>query len=666
MLPAMSFALVTALSVLSPQSPAQQPEKNARRPELTPQEVFLTEAVSPKMAEHHLRTLTKEPHMAGTPADRRTAEYVKKVLDEAGFATEIEEYHVLLPYPVSVRLELTAPKREVLDLREQPFPWQADTLRKHPEFLTYNAYSPSGTVEAEVVYAYYGREEDFDWLASKGVDVEGKVCLIRYGKVFRGLKVRAAQEHGAVGVLLYSEPDDDGYRKGDVYPKGPYRPRTGVQRGSIMFISHLVGDPLTPGWAATKGARRLRREECAWLPKIPCMPISWGNAHRIFAAMGGHNVSTAWQGGCPTTYHTGPGPVKIKMLVLMDEKVRPIWNVVGRLRTEETGSKYVLVGNHRDAWVYGANDPNTGSAVSLESMRALGALVGKGWQPRVEIRYASWDAEEQGLIGSVEHAEEHAADLRANCLAYFNCDAAVSGGRFAASSTPELVSVLAYAAARTTAHDGKGRILTRWARGGSRPPVGNLGSGSDYTAFLCHLGIPAFDMASKGGHGTYHSMFDNFETVSKHLDPGFEIHASVARMLAIATYHFASQELAPVELAAIGPYLESCAATLSGLPAAQKEALDAAIAALKTAADDEPATVDKMIAMHDAFLDPEGLHRRPWYRNLLVAPGRNLGYGATVMPGIAEALADEDAARVEKELRRMIRAIEKATAILKR
>ena len=651
-----------SLLVPTPQSPTPSaPER------------FLINTIKADNAREHLRKLTAVPHIAGSPADFATAKYVQQVLDQAGFATQIEEFHVLLSEPRSVSLKVGG---RSLDLREQPFSWQADTLTKNPCMQTFNGYSASGDVDAEVVYAYYGQPADFAWLKSKGIDVAGKICLIRYGKVFRGLKVREAERLGAKGVLLYSDPDDDGYRKGDVYPSGPYRNRTGVQRGSIMYISHLVGDPLTPGWPAVKNAKRLKRKDCDWLPKIPCIPISWGNALEILRGTQGQTVPTNWQGGCPTTYHTGPGPTKVQMHVQMDESVRPIWNVLGRLRTTKTSDKFVLVGNHRDAWVYGANDPNTGSAVSLESMRALGALVKQGWQPRIEIRYASWDAEEQGLIGSTEHAELHAQELQSKCLAYFNCDAAVSGTRFAGKSTPELVGVLAYAAARTTAHDGRGRILTRWARGGSRPPVGNLGSGSDYTAFLCHLGIPAFDIGSRGGHGTYHSIFDNFDNVSRHLDKGFKIHASVARMLAIATHHFADSAIPPLDLGGIGPYLSSCLATLQDLPPDMAKTLTEAIEEFRKKTKGLKATEDQMIAMHKVFLDPKGIAGRPWYRNLLVAPGRHLGYGATVMPGIAEALADFEAAgdeaeesalkHVEHEVQRMTRCIKQATSILSR
>jgi N-acetylated-alpha-linked acidic dipeptidase len=313
--------------------------------------------------------------------------------------------------------------------------------------------------------------------------------------------------------------------------------------------------------------------------------------------------------------------------------------------------------------VHGAIDPNSGTTVSLCAMQALGALVKQGWEPRLEIRFASWDAEEQGLIGSTEHAEEHRLDLQANCLAYFNCDSAVSGKKFKASATPDLVNVLAYTAARTTAHDKRGRILTRWARGGKRPPVGSLGSGSDYTAFLCHLGIPCMDFGSGGGHGVYHSIHDSFATVSKYIDPGFEIHASVARFMAIAVRHFVSAEVPPIDVAALVPHLKSSVRTLQDLTTPQKERLLSAVEALGAVAKGG-ANEAQMIQLHQAFLDAAGLRGRPWYKNLTVAPGIKLGYGAVMLPGIAEALADDNQEHVEVEVQRLIKAIRRATAIL--
>ncbi|MHC4814678.1 MAG: M28 family peptidase [Planctomycetota bacterium] len=643
---------------------AQESKSSRRRPPLSDQEQFLVDQVRPDTAKGHMRQLTKSPHRAGTLADRRTADYVAAILTAAGFAVAIEEYHVLLSEPRRIEVHLRGPQQEQLDLLEKP---RAGVAYRDPEdanaVMAYLGYSASGTVQGPIVYAHYGREEDFEWLEAQGVEIAGSICLIRFGKTFRGLKVLEAEKRKAKGVLLYSDPDDDGYRRGDAIPKGPWRPSWGVERGSLMYISKLVGDPLTPGWPAKKDARRLSREQCTWLPKIPAVPISWGNAARIFAHLSGHNVPKPWQGGCPHTYHTGRGPIQVKLVVSMAEHVRPVWNVIGRLRTKSTSKRYLLIGNHRDSWVHGAIDPNSGTTVSLCAMQALGALVKQGWQPRLEIRFASWDAEEQGLIGSTEHAEEHRRDLQENCLAYFNCDAAVSGGKFKAAATPDLVNVLAYAAARTTAHDKKGRLLTRWAHGGKRPPVGTLGSGSDYTAFLCHLGISCMDFGSGGGHGVYHSIHDNYWAVSKFIDPGFEIHASVARFMAIAVHHFVSARVPPIDVEALAPHLKSSIRTLSGITEQQKERLEQAIESLRTASKGG-ASEEQMIRMHQAFLDAAGLFGREWYKNLTVAPGLKLGYGAVVLPGITEALAADDQERVEIEVQRLTDAIGRATAIL--
>lgn len=650
--------LVAACALLPPQSPAPT-EGGPTRPDY---EQLLVDHIRPAAAGRHLRALTEDPHMAGTPADRRTADYVRGVLDEAGFETEIAEYHVLLSYPRRVAVTVTRPTRIELDLLERSNPLDKDS-HDLGAVEPFNAYAASGTAEASVVYAHYGRDEDFDWLDSQGISVEGKICLIRYGKTFRGLKVFEAQERGAKGVLLYDDPDDDGYRRGDVYPEGPWRPASAVQRGSLMFLSQHCGDPLTPGQPALLDAKRLSRAECRWLPSIPCLPISSENAAVLLSPLRGRNVPAAWQGGCPVTYHTGPGPTTVRLEVELDEAVRPIWNVIGRLRAPSTSDRYVLVGNHRDSWVHGASDPNSGTAVSLEAMRSLGELVRRGWEPRLEIRYASWDAEEFGLIGSTEWGEHHAADIQAKCLAYFNCDAAVSGTRFGASATPDLVQMMARAAARTEAHDGQGNLLTRWAHGSERPPVGNLGSGSDYTVFLCHLGIPCLDFGSRGGHGVYHSLFDNTYTMERHLDPGYLVHAAMARFLALATYDFAGAPVPPLDVTAIPHHLETSVKSLHALGAEHRASLLAALEELQAAAE-KGAEEDQMIALHSAFLHEDGVLSRPWYRNLTVAPHLDLGYGAAVLPGVAEALAAEDDGAVDFEVARLLRCIANATAIL--
>ena len=658
-----SLGMHRRLALLSLLVPLAAQESRPRpKAELTQQELFLTEEVDASRCAKHLRILTEDPHMAGTPADRRTAAYVEKVLLEAGFATSRSEYHVLLSYPKRTALELLAPHKHTFDLREKPHAADKDS-HDRDNAIAFHGYAKSGIVEGEVVYAHFGRDEDFAWLEEQGVSVQGKVCLIRYGGQFRGLKVQAAQRAGAAGVLLYNDPEEDGYRQGDVYPDGPWRPESGFERGSVQFISTYVGDPLTPGRAATKDAVRIARDEAECLPKIPSLPISSGNAARLLAQLRGRNVPKGWQGGCPHTYHTGPGPAAVRLTVELEEKIAPIWNVHGRLEGTDPAGRYVLVGNHRDAWVHGAIDPNSGSAVTLEAMTALGALVRQGWRPRLSIHYASWDAEEYGLIGSTEWVEEHCAEIQQKCLAYFNVDAAVGGDRLDASASPELVDLLAYAAARTEAHDGKGRLLTRWAHGGTRPPVGNLGSGSDFTAFVCRAGIPCFDLGMKGGHGVYHSIFDDAWTLERYIDPGYKLHATLARMVAIATHRFASAPRAPLEPGALPTHLEAAVRSLPRLAPAHQTALLAAIARLAPATA-EPASEQQLCALHAAFLAPEGIASRPWFQNLLVAPGRRLGYGAVVLPGLVEALEAGDERLITREIERLQQAIERAVSIL--
>ncbi len=642
------LSLVLATLVAAPQTPPEP--ARSPHPKLDGAEKFIRERASGAEIRKHLRRLSEDPHVAGSQADYESALYVKSTLESFGFETEIETYHAYLPYPEEIGLRITAPNEIELDLREHPNPRDKDSY--DDVIATYNAYSASGVVEAPVVYAFKGRAEDFDWLEEKGVNVRGKICLIRYGGVFRGLKVREAAEHGAAGVLLYSDPDDDGYRKGDVHPDGPWRPEHAVQRGSILYLSEMCGDPLTPGWASTKEAERLAPAECSWLPTIPCIPISSANAGKILAAMKGPNVSGAWQGGCPVTYHTGPGPVRVEMTVRCDNEIRPLWNVLGRLRAPSTSKRYVLIGGHRDAWVHGANDPTSGQALALEAMRILGRLVADGWEPHYEIRFASWDAEEFGLVGSTEWCEDHADAIQRECLAYFNCDGAVSGTRFGASSTPDLVRFLGEVAARTTPHDNQGRLLTRWAHGGSRPPVGELGSGSDYTAFVCRLGIPALDFGSRGGHGVYHSLHDTLFTMETYLDPGFAIHESMARFLATAAYRFAKSSRPPLDESAWAPWLESAIAKLNSLDDDLREKLLGQVAALREACKDE-ADEEQLIGLHRALLDEQGIQSRPWFRNLLVAPGIDLGYGAATLPDLDEALESGDEARIEAAAKKL-------------
>jgi N-acetylated-alpha-linked acidic dipeptidase len=646
------------LGLLWPQEPS---ESRKSRVELSEHERFVVENVEQQRCRMRLRVLTAEAHLAGTPADRRTADYVRQQLDHAGFATEVSEYHVLLTWPVRTRCAIVGPKPEELDLRETEQDAADPELRR--ACLAYHGYSPSGNAEGEVVYANYGTAADFRHLRESGIETKGKVCLIRYGGQFRGLKVQEAERAGACGVLIYSDPEDDGWRQGDVWPDGPWRPDSALQRGSVQFISQNVGDPLTPGTPALKDAPRLSRTEAPGLPHIPSLPISARSASRIFAQLRGTRVPKEWQGSCPFAYHHGPGPVRVRLEVELDEAVRPIWNVHGTLPGTDPDGRYVMVGNHRDSWVHGAIDPSSGTATTLEAMTVLGALHKRGWRPRLSIRYSSWDGEEFGLLGSTEWVEHHAAEVQRQCLAYFNGDAMVSGDRLDASCTPDLVQVLADAAARVDAPDGKGRWLVRWAHGGTRPPVGHLGSGSDYTAFVCRLGVSCLDLSAKGGHGVYHSVFDDFATMERFIDPEFKIHAAMARMLAIATLRFASAGKAPLEAGAWAPFLRSALEAQGSLERKHEERLSSAIATLAGAATDEVSDAG-LIALRATFLDEAGIASRPWYRNLLVAPGLRLGYGSVLLPGLAEALEKGDEALIEHEVDRLARRVLEAGRVL--
>src|SRR5215813_2064318 len=394
----------------------------------------------PKLAEEHLRTLTKDPHIAGSPEDRATAEYVAAKFREAGLKTEIVEYRVWMNYPQEINVDVTAPAGVTMHgpTREHVSsdPFQDDSRIVMP----YNGMSPSGDVEAEIVYANYGSPDDFRKLDQLKVDVKGRIVLVRYGENFRGVKAFVAQEHGAAGVIIYSDPWDDGWRRGDKYPLGPWRPDSGVQRGSIGYMFQFPGDPTSPGIASVPSvpdSQRTPPEKSAQLPTIPTTPISYADAWPILEHLGGPDSPREWQGSLPFTYHVGPGPAKLKMHLKQDYQFRTLWDVIGVVRGTQYPEEWVVDGNHRDAWVYGAVDPNSGTASMLEAVHGVGELLKSGWKPKRTIVFGSWDAEEEGLIGSTEWGEQHAEEL-ANADAYFNMDVAVSGPKFVASSVPSL------------------------------------------------------------------------------------------------------------------------------------------------------------------------------------------------------------------------------------
>ena len=400
---------------------------------------------TPDNARRWLFQLTGEPHVAGTPAEKKVAEYVRDRFKEFGLEAELVRYDVFLNHPRQVSLRMTHPREESLSLIEDAYAQDNDSTPRGM-FPAFHGYGASGTASGEVVYVNYGSPADHEQLTQMGISVEGRIALVRYGGAFRGLKVKEAQDRGATGVLIFSDPADDGYMRGDVFPDGPMRPPSAIQRGSVQYLSMQPGDPSTPGGvASTATAKRITRAEMTNVPKIPSLPISYREAEKLLRALGGPRVPDAWQGGLPFSYHVGPGGTAVEMSVEMDEGLKPIYNVVARV--PGTGDQVLVVGNHRDAWTPGAVDPNSGTAAMLETARALGAAVKAGWKPKRTILFCSWDAEEYGLVGSTEWAEDNAAMLGAKAVAYLNVDAAVTGPNFNASGVPSMRDVVREVAA---------------------------------------------------------------------------------------------------------------------------------------------------------------------------------------------------------------------------
>ena len=663
----------------------------------------------PRLAEEHLRILTAEPHIAGSPEDKKTAEYVASKFRAAGLQTEIVEYKVWINYPSEVRVQVfngnaligEGPKPE----RVQDDPFQNDP-RITPGF---SGSSASGDVEAEAVYANYGRLEDFKKLREMKVDVRGKIVIVRYGENYRGVKAYIAEQQGAAGVILYSDPIDDGYFKGDKYPQGPWRPDSGIQRGSILYISSYPGDPTTPGVASTPAlpmSQRVPPEQAGDQPKILCTPLSSADARPILENLGGPDSPRSWQGALPFTYHVGPGPARVKIHLRQDYQYRTIWDVIGKIPGSQSPEQWVVAGNHRDAWVYGAVDPNSGTAAMLEAVHGLGELIKSGWHPRRTIVFGSWDAEEEGLIGSTEWVEQHEKELE-NAVVYFNMDVAVSGPDFGSSSVPSLKQFVREVAKAVPSPQGptlyevwkdkkikdarepKDSNVTGSSRKPNAPdadvPVGDLGSGSDYTPFLQHLGVPSADISSTGPYGVYHSAFDNFAWFKKFGDPTFVYEQQMARVFGMEALRMADADVLPFDYESygkeIGAYIDSAeqkaaakfpehAVDFSAARAAVQHlaAAGAAIANLREAAFGDAGQLARLnhdlTAAERAFILPQGLPKRPWFRHSIYAPGEYTGYAAVVIPGVNEAIDAGDAATVEQQLVALAAAINRAAQTL--
>ena len=677
-----------------------------------------------KLAGQHLKTLTAAPHWASSPEDYKTALYVAEKFKAAGLHTDIVPYKVLMNKPVKILVEafdangnklMSGPTPEHVD----PTKNGGDAFQDDPRILpAFNGSSPSGDITAEVVYANYGTLADFQQLAKLGISVKDKIVLVRYGSNFRGVKVYIAQQYGAKGVLIYSDPADDGYFRGDVYPKGPYRPETAVQRGSIQFLPIYPGDPTTPGIASTPDLPDSRRIPVNKLQSnqadIPTNPLSYGDAAPILKALGGAESPRDWQGALPFTYHLGAGAstfgtngtakVIVHMHLEQDIALRTIWDVIGTIDGTDPAQKedWVVAGNHRDAWVYGAVDPNSGTAAMLETVHGLGDLLKQGWKPKRRIVIGSWDAEEEGLIGSTEWAEQH-ADHLANAVAYFNTDVGVSGPHFDAAAVPSLKQFVREVTKEVPSPKG-GTVYDQWKsdqatdanrRGkgtgrametseeGTDVHIGTLGSGSDYTPFIQHLGVPSTDIGSAGSYGVYHSVFDNYNWFIKFADPTFVYEQQQARVFGLEILHMADTDVLPYNYDLYGKevvnYVEAAQhrATTADLKLDFSSALAAAhrFAAAGTAIharqQNPPADPAALVSLNEALraaeealLNPAGLPQRSWFKHTIYAPGEFTGYAAVVIPGVNEAIDVPDAPRAQSQLTTLAEALNRSAAVL--
>jgi N-acetylated-alpha-linked acidic dipeptidase len=633
----------------------------------------------PERLRETMAFLASAPHHLGSPKDKENAEWILKKFQSWGLNASLEEFRVLFPTPKERQLELLAPERYVARLQEPPVNEDPDSTDSG-QLPTYNAYSADGEVTAQVVYVNYGIPADYETLKKLGVDVRGKIVLARYGASWRGIKPKVAHENGAAACLIYSDPRDDGYYQGDTYPEGAFRPEYGVQRGSVMDMPIYPGDPLTPGIGATADARRLALKDVDTFTKIPVMPISWGDALPILRSLRGAVAPESWRGALPITYHIGPGPAQVHFKVASNWDFHPLYDVIARIEGSTFPDEWVIMGNHHDAWVNGASDPVSGMATVLEQARAYGELLRQGWKPKRTIIIAAWDGEEQGLLGSTEWAEQHDPELKEKAVAYINGDSngkghlAAQGShsleRFVDEASRDIFdpqtgkSVQAALRDRLAerAQDEKERkeILARKTQ-----RIGALGSGSDYTAFIDHLGVASLNLGfgGEGGGGVYHSIYDSFAWYTRFSDTTFAYGRALAQLDGTVVMRLADAPVLPFEYTDLAetvnryiPELEKLASQenkvdLAPLKSAQK-ALEASARAYGDAYDrassagsvfaqgvDRLRPINRLLIQSERLLTaPEGLPRRPWFRHQLYAPGFYTGYGVKTIPYVREAL----------------------------
>ncbi len=654
----------------------------------------------PQRVRATIQRLSDKPHLAGTPASKAVAEYIASQLREWGLDTHIEEFEALLPTPQHRVLEMTEPKSFRAGLIEPAIP--GDKNSDDPgQVPPYNAYSGNGDITASLVYVNFGVPADYEYLAKLGISVKDKIVIARYGESWRGVKPKVAWEHGAIGCIIYSDPHEDGYYKGDAYPKGAYRPAGGAQRGSVLDIAQFPGDPLSPGFASVPGAKRLPLSEARTLMKIPVLPISYEDALPLLENLNGPVAPEPWRGALPLTYHIGPGGTKVHLKIEMDNSSHPLYDVIARIPGTEFPDQWVLYGNHHDAWVHGAEDPLSGTASLLETARSLALLVKDGWRPKRTVMLAIWDGEEFGLMGSTEWCEKHAVELNTNLVAYINSDSN-SRGHLSAGGSHSLEGFMAELAhdikdprdGNPLADNMRSRSQTRRSTAvdapGDAPNDGKfhltaLGSGSDYTPFLQHMGIASLNLGfgGEGGGGVYHSDYDDFYWYSHFGDPTFEYGKALSEVTGTALLRLADAPLLPFEFTRLAETLARYVSEVEKLRSGDRPNLDGvkhgveelrkSAAAFETAYSLalpklESAPADKLRDVNAILFRTErsmtlaqGLPNRDWYKHRIYAPGTYTGYTVKTLPGLREAVEGgrlEEAAQQAQQVAEVLHALD--------
>lgn len=659
--------------------------------------------------EEWMKIMSAKPHYVGTEFGHENAEWIAKQFKSWGYKTKIETYHVMFPYPKVRVLELTAPTTYKAKLTAVPVDGDPHTAQGDELLPSYNAFSKDGDVEAELVFVNYGIPKDYEELEKLGIDVKGKIVIAKYYGSWRGIKPKLAAEKGAIGCIIYSDPKDDGYVRGDVYPKGAFKNKTGVQRGSVMDMPTYPGDVLTPGYAATKDAKRLDVKDAPTITKIPVLPISYEDAQPLLAALDGTVAPTSWRGGLPITYHIGPGPAKVHLKLEFDWQLKPAYNVIATMKGSEFPDQWVMRGNHHDAWVHGANDPVSGMVALMEEARVVGELVKAGNKPKRTLVYCAWDAEEPGLIGSTEWVEDHKEELQNKVVAYINTDGNGRGflGVGGSHTLQTMVSEVAHAV--TDPQKGVSVAERRIARdmlngGTDKFSLFALGSGSDYTPFIQHAGIAALNLGFGGENagGEYHTIYDTYAHYKRFKDPEFAYGVTLAKTAGRIVLRLANADVLPFEFkewhSTIATYLDqvmkSCETMRKDVDKhnklLDKNAFELAadptkpftqptrkeriphldFTPLQNAMDGLKTTIDqfsskdftkfskkqleqlneKLMATEQALTSEAGLPRRSWYKHQIYAPGFYTGYGVKTLPGVREAIEQKNWKEAQEQI----------------